>query len=410
MGLWTWPAYVGILGGTLLFLVVLVPVVVWQYRHYGILSWARLLGAAAVSVYVVALVAYTLLPLPSGDLVAWCAEHGHSHPQLHLGRFVTDIRENTRGMTLGQALRTATVLQVVLNVVLFIPFGVILRGFFRWRWWTTTLAAFCVSLLIETTQFTGIFGLIPCEYRLGDVDDLLMNTLGGFLGALVAPLVLRWMPRADDLERRRGQERPVTVWRRWLGMALDLSLATVAAVVLTVGYRAVVLAGGGTVPDGGTWLTFLLTAVVPFLVVFAIPPFVGTGASPGQRVVWLAPVRGRVVDLDGDGDGDLEGGAGGVDGVDGAGAEGRAPVAPLGRRLVRAAVPGGVWCVLTDLAAWPVAGERWASFAGVAAAVGWALAAVAVAVVPFTRGRRGLSGVVAGLDVIDARDDRAPRT
>lgn len=73
---WTWPAYVGLLGGALLFAAFLVPALAWQYRRYGRLSGRRLLGAAAVAVYGVALVAYTLLPLPSGDLARWCAQYG----------------------------------------------------------------------------------------------------------------------------------------------------------------------------------------------------------------------------------------------------------------------------------------------------------------------------------------------
>ena len=87
----TWPAYVGVIGGALVFLLILLPVVVWQYRRYGRLSGLRLLGSAAVAVYGVALVAYTLLPLPSGDLAQWCAQHGFSGPQLNPFQFVEDV-------------------------------------------------------------------------------------------------------------------------------------------------------------------------------------------------------------------------------------------------------------------------------------------------------------------------------
>lgn len=54
----------GLAGGTLLSLPVLVPLLVWQYRHYGRLTVPRLLGALAVSLYAAGLFAYTLLPLP----------------------------------------------------------------------------------------------------------------------------------------------------------------------------------------------------------------------------------------------------------------------------------------------------------------------------------------------------------
>ncbi|WP_407319692.1 VanZ family protein [Isoptericola halotolerans] len=86
----------------------------------------------------------------------------------------------------------------------------------------STASALAASLLIELTQYTGIYGLIGCSYRVADVDDVLTNTLGGLLGALMAPLVLRWMPQPRELAGSRLDPRPVTVWRRWLGMVVDL--------------------------------------------------------------------------------------------------------------------------------------------------------------------------------------------
>ncbi|UKJ63672.1 hypothetical protein H1Q78_19030 [Cellulosimicrobium cellulans] len=38
------------------------------------------------------------------------------------------------------------------------------------------------------------------------------------------------------------------------------------------------------------------------------------------------------------------------------------------------------------------------------APVAWLFAVVSVVAVPFTRGRRGLSGVVSGAEVVDARE------
>src|SRR5699024_4557513 len=75
---WIWPAYVGVLLGVTLFAVIFVPTLIVQTRRYGAPSLRRLIGTAAVAVYGVALVAYTLLPLPSGDLAQWCVAHGRS--------------------------------------------------------------------------------------------------------------------------------------------------------------------------------------------------------------------------------------------------------------------------------------------------------------------------------------------
>jgi len=90
MDRWTGPAWVGVVGGLLLFAALFLPAVVWQSRRYGRLSVLRLIGTAALAVYGTALVAYTLLPLPSGDLALWCAEHGVGGAQLHPFQFVAE--------------------------------------------------------------------------------------------------------------------------------------------------------------------------------------------------------------------------------------------------------------------------------------------------------------------------------
>ena len=70
--------------------------------------------------------------------------------------------------------------QRVLNAVMFAPFGFLLPVL--WckcrKWKVTVLAGFLLSLTIEVLQMF-------C-FRATDVDDLLMNTLGAFLGYLLA--------------------------------------------------------------------------------------------------------------------------------------------------------------------------------------------------------------------------------
>ncbi|KRD35618.1 hypothetical protein ASE27_12430 [Oerskovia sp. Root918] len=380
MSMWTWPAYVGVIGGLVVFLTILLPVVVWQYRRYGRLSGLRLLGSAAVAVYGVALVAYTLLPLPSGDLAQWCAQHGFSGPQLNPFQFVEDIRRDTAGMSTAARLRSPAVLQTVFNVVLFIPWGVLVRRFFGWRLPLTVLSAFAASLFIETTQGTGIYGLIPCSYRLADVDDLLTNTLGGLIGALIAPVVLRWMPRATDLAAQRGVPRPVTVWRRWLGMVLDALLVSVVGTVLVLSYRVVLVATGQDIPLGSDGVDVALGTVVPVVLVLFVPPFLGSGASWGQRALWLEP-RWTA---------DAAAGSVGPDGL------GRGTTL---RRAVRGFTSGGLWGACLILAEVPGGGL----VPDVAAPLGGLVAFVAVVSVLFTRDRRGLSGVVSGARMVDAR-------
>ena len=54
-----------------------------------------------------------------------------------------------------------------------------------------------LSCLIEFTQYTGLFGLVPCTYRVVDIDDVITNALGTYLGVRLLPLFARNSPFMD---------------------------------------------------------------------------------------------------------------------------------------------------------------------------------------------------------------------
>lgn len=141
--------------------------------------------------YAGAVVAYTVLPLPSrGSLESRCTDAGGGlNAQLVPLRFLTAADEST-----GLALINPSIgWQVALNVALFVPLGVfVVLGLRRSLGVAVVVAAVC-SLAIETSQLTGLWFIYDCAYRLFDVDDILANTVGAGLGAAVA---LRWRARA----------------------------------------------------------------------------------------------------------------------------------------------------------------------------------------------------------------------
>lgn len=381
MSEWTWPLIMGLAGGTLLFLLILVPLLVWQYRRYGHLTFRRLLGSLAVSLYAAGLFAYTMLPLP---VPAELDCSGGSAIQPRPFQFLADIRKETAGLSTAGMLTSRVTLQVVFNVVLFLPWGMLVRGFFKRGWVLATVTAFLGSLLIETTQYTGLWFLYPCSYRLADVDDLIANTAGGLIGALIAPLFLAWMPASRQLASTRSLPRPVTVWRRWFAMFLDwLGIGTLAT-VCTVGLNMVLQVTGWARPAHG--MEILLTALLPGLVWVVVPALTGTRASAGQKAVWLAPVRA---------------GTGAGPGASGHDDAARVPGARLlsqGRALARAGAVGGVYVLV------PVAQALLpATVAGLLGGLLslWILAAL-ISVVP-TRNHRGLSFVLAGAGLVDSR-------
>lgn len=58
-----------------------------------------------------------------------------------------------------------------------------------------------MTLLVEFTQLTGIWGLFPCAYRQFNVDDLILNSLGVVSGFLLARY---WQRRGRTVGREGG--------------------------------------------------------------------------------------------------------------------------------------------------------------------------------------------------------------
>lgn len=91
----------------------------------------------------------------------------------------------------------AVILNIVGNVVAFVPFGIFLPIFSRQcrSFFFTLLYSFELSLLVELLQLI---------FRVGsfDVDDLLLNTLGGAAGFLIYAIMARI---GNYVEKRRGR-------------------------------------------------------------------------------------------------------------------------------------------------------------------------------------------------------------
>lgn len=286
------PGVLAIAGGAVLALALLAPFVYRSYRSRGELGWRPLSLAFGFLVYGLALVTYTMLPVPTVD-DAWCAAHtALTHPQLDPLRFLTDIALERQTPGLGGLVGNPAVQQVVFNVALFVPLGACLRHYLRRGAGWVVLAGFLVSLLIETTQLTGNWFLFECPYRLFDVDDLIANTLGTAFGVLLAP-VLR------VLEGRRGTApadapRPVTTGRRLLGMLVDLLSVFVLGGFLAVTAELVGHFGFSVWLNQVPWGRGLLSVLnpwVPAVLLLLVPALGRDGATLGQRAVRLRRTR-----------------------------------------------------------------------------------------------------------------------
>lgn len=131
---------------------------------------------AALLLYVTLVFSVTLFPIPY-QLGAAGSDYAYNF--IPLRSIADSLRDGLR-----PALRS-----IAANVVMFLPFGVLLPLISKKnRFWRCVLYSLLFSLFIELLQY--LIGLqIGYRYRNVDVDDLLLNTLGGGLGALLLSLV-----------------------------------------------------------------------------------------------------------------------------------------------------------------------------------------------------------------------------
>jgi glycopeptide antibiotics resistance protein len=232
-----------------------VPVLLVHYRRFGVVDRGRAAGAYLFGVYAIFVVALTLLPLPSPDELV-CAGT-NLRPFAFVGAVADDLAD---GYSL---LSSPALFQLLYNVVMFVPGGVLLRRSFRWPAGRLLAVALAAAVAIETIQGSGVLGLYDCAYRVLDIDDVLANVTGALVGALLAPMVVL-VPRPGHAAVRSGRSGPL---RRATGASIDFMVAGVA---------------GG---DHGIGLAFAL------LVVFVAVPVLTGGATPGQFLVRTVVVR-----------------------------------------------------------------------------------------------------------------------
>lgn len=337
--------------GLVVAVVLLIPVAAIQYRRDGRLGPGDLLTLVAAAVYGLALWTYTLLPLPAtGDYTC-------QGRQLELlGSFRPIWDQGFAGP--AQLLRDPAFLQVALNLLLFLPFGFFVRRILRRGVVVATILGFGMSLLIETTQTTGVWGLYSCPYRLFDVDDLLVNTAGALIGSIVSAAFVDRAPRPVRLPTH------VSLGRRLIGMLCDVVFIGLVGAVGGLAYRAWRVYGPVASPDGSPDLQTLITFGVPLGLEAAAVLLLGK--TIGEWTVDLRTVR-----------------------------DGPLPTPPA--RALKLAV--GVLPYVA-LLAWTDPRSTWA-LAG--------FAAITVAAAIGTREHRGLANAVAGLRLEVDREEREPR-
>lgn len=280
------------------------PYMIYQYRKYGSIPALHTLVVYSFVLYMLIAYFMVILPLPADHnaYVAYAA-----HPQLqpfHTLQLIlaTQPLVPSDPSTWIAWLKSPDIYEAFFNVLLLVPLGVYLRYYFRRNFIQTFLIGLSTTLFFELSQLTGLWGLYAHPYRLFDVDDLILNTLGAIVGYLVAGPLLRILPNIrlmNEQARIAGMRASAT--KRFISFALDCLFYLLFVVVLGAGYLAVF-------PSEAVFLTqpatdviayiqhmpltaLFVISLIGFAVVFVVVPSISKGQTLGQKILHLTTVQ-----------------------------------------------------------------------------------------------------------------------
>lgn len=258
-------------------LLMFVPTAIVLYRRHGVMTRWRVLSLYGGVYYALTAFCMTIAPLPKPSVDVCKAFPTFAEPQLTPGVAFSDIwKEAHHRVTLDALiLHNSAFWQTVFNLILLLPFGVLVRIHFRRSLIAATAAGFAGSLFFELTQYSGLWGLYECPYRLFAVDDLIANTAGAALGWAVAGPLARVLPALDALD-----DHALAVGRVPIGRRLVALLVDVTGVELLIGVVAGIAA---VMPGTGS---ALWVPPVVFALWFVVIPW-RTGATPGKHLLLL---------------------------------------------------------------------------------------------------------------------------
>lgn len=303
----------GFLAFPLVALLLALPYALYQYRRFGAISIWKTFVVFTFILYCMCAVSLIVFPLPKDP--SQIVEIAQT-PQLQPFHFVEQIRETTDfswadRSTWGPTLKARAAYEAYFNVLLTVPLGAYLCYLFRCRWWMALLIGMATTLLFETSQLTGLFGIYEHPYRLFDVDDLILNTTGTMLGFwLMIPLAwaLPSMDEVNEQARERGSSR-VSLTRRVLAAVVDLVVLAALFVLAWIMFsptdaqiaKALAVdpsrAGAKTLAFrfiGGLFadpMSALLLALGIGAVLFAVIPMASKGRTIGKALVGIRIVK-----------------------------------------------------------------------------------------------------------------------
>lgn len=212
-----------------------IPYLIYNYKKYGSIMSLRLWIIYSFILYMLITYCLIILPLPSAEKAQ--ALRGH-HLQLNPLNFIFDIIKNTK-IDLNHPKSFLTIfnnwgfLTTIFNIFMTLPFGFYLRYYFQNNLKQVLIKSFLLSLFFELTQLSGLYFIYQGNYRLFDVDDLITNTLGGFLGFLLAGILTKFLPtRAEIDQKSYDRSQKISLLRRFIAIFFDIAVSIIFSFII----------------------------------------------------------------------------------------------------------------------------------------------------------------------------------
>ncbi len=238
--------------------------------------------------YFLSALCLVLLPFPSTRDTCSLQSPDTVHTNLRLFQFVEDILKDS-GVVLSNPstwlaiTKQQAFYQAFFNFLLLMPFGVYLRYFLQERryWKRAFIISFLLTLFYEITQRTGIYGIFNCAYRIFDVDDLLLNSVGALLGFFLAPIVWALFPSHEEVEAKAAEMekkdivKPISIL---LALVIDLFIVQVILFII-----------GALTGYSGTFEFLVVIAL--YMTIFGFIPSIMNGATVGMKIMRFTMVN-----------------------------------------------------------------------------------------------------------------------
>lgn len=268
--------------------VLFIPWLIYTYRKYSYLSMSKTIIMFSFIFYFLSALCLVLLPFPSTRDTCSLQSPDTVHTNLRLFQFVEDILKDS-GVVLSNPstwlaiTKQQAFYQAFFNFLLLIPFGVYLRYFLQERryWKRAFIISFLLTLFYEITQRTGIYGIFNCAYRIFDVDDLLLNSVGALLGFFLAPIVWALFPSHEEVEAKAAEMekkdivKPISIL---LALVIDLFIVQVILFII-----------GALTGYSGTFEFLVVIAL--YMTIFGFIPSIMNGATVGMKIMRFTMVN-----------------------------------------------------------------------------------------------------------------------